>query len=892
MRKMTANEIRQMWLDFFIAKHHHFLKPVSLIPVDDPSLLWINSGVATLKPYFDGRKTPPASRLTNAQKAIRTNDIENVGVTARHQTMFEMLGNFSIGDYFKKDAIHFAWELLTSPEWFAIDPAKLYITVYEKDDEAYRIWTEEIGIHPDHIFKMGRDTNFWDVGQGPCGPNTEMFFDRGGQWDPEHLGIKLLSQDLENDRYIEIWNVVFSQFNNDGTNHYTELPRKNIDTGAGLERLASIFQGTPTNFETDLFFPTIQAVEKMSDQKYSLENYQNPTPEQTAINTAFKVIADHVRAVAFAIADGAFPSNKDRGYVIRRLIRRANVYGRKLGIDKAFLYKLVPNVVDAMGEFYPDLKTKEELITKTIQDEENKFLKTLTKGYEQLTSLLEKNHELSAADGLFLFESFGFPVELSAEIAAEQGIKFDFKAYEALLEKTREQSREARTNIQAWNQQNALFTQLKGLETEFVGYDTLSVDQAKVIYMFQGQTPVDRLLTQGFVILDKTPFYGEKGGQIGDHGTLVIADGTEIPVIDTQLGPNGETIHEVKLTDGSLELGVTVQAKVNPTRRAATMKNHSGTHLLLAALRTVLGDSVVQSGSYNDPAGLRMDFSYDQQISPDQIAQINDLVNAKIAESIPCEIYFTNLEEAIKKYHALAFFTEKYHDIVRVVKFGDFSSELCGGTHVHNSHDIEEFLITGWESKGAGVYRIKALTSHDAIQAYVHGLIAADKVQIDSWKEVYETEKALVNDAKLEKLFQEFEALPIEANSLTKAHELLEAIKLAYRHWQKLVEDQKFQAKLAALKNVQPVKNADGINEIKLELQDFTMPELKQLVDDYRNQFTDSIVILKSQTAHGNFIVVGVSASLQQNYSAIEIFKNLPENPKGGGNKNLAQGKY
>lgn len=893
MKQLTSNQIRQMWLDFFMTKGHHFVEPVSLIPVNDPSLLWINSGVATLKPYFDGRKTPPSKRLTNSQKAIRTNDIENVGVTARHQTMFEMLGNFSIGDYFKKGAIQFAWELLTSKEWFNIPVEKLYITVFDEDTETYELWTKEIGIPTNHIFKMGRETNFWDVGQGPCGPNTEIFFDRGEVWDPKHLATKLLSDDLENDRYIEIWNIVFSQFNNDGTNHYTELPRKNIDTGAGLERLTSIFQNTPTNFETDLFLPTIKKVEQLSDGfSYSLDNYFHPQDAQTRTNTAFKVIADHVRAVSFAIADGVFPSNKDRGYVLRRLIRRSSVYGGYLGIHEPFLYQLVDEVVKAMQVFYPYLVEKKALIKKTIYEEEVKFLKTLSKGFEMLENLITTKHEVSGQDALLLFESFGFPIELTIEIAANKQVKVDVEAFNELLAEVKENSRSARKNLQAWNNQNELFTKLT-VESEFIGYETLENKQAKVVYLFVDNQEVQSTKDEEvYLILDKTPFYAEKGGQAADAGYLYLKNGSKVFVDDVQQGPLGQNIHHVQLNNHELKVGDVVEARVDEEKRLLTMKNHSGTHLVHAALRQVLGNTVMQSGSYNDEHGLRMDFTYNEKITSNQLAKTETIVNQVIDLNIPREVYYTSLEEAIKKYHALAFFTEKYDEIVRIVKFGDFSCELCGGTHVESTREIENFMITKLESKGSGVYRIHCLTSNATISEYVQTLFNNYQEEVDKLMSTYHEFKEQVTSASLETKYEAVKHVVVDKQNINQLKELVDDFKQSYKEWDKQKQDVLTQLKIKPYLEVKPQVNAQGVAEIRLETKNLSMSDLKTLADVFRNKYDDLIVILFSQSNNDNFVVVAVSESLQDQYKAIEIFKNLAVHPKGGGNANLAQGKY
>lgn len=892
MKKLTANQIRKMWIDFFEKKCHHFLEPVSLIPVEDPSLLWINSGVATLKPYFDGRKTPPSPRLTNSQKAIRTNDIENVGVTARHHTMFEMLGNFSIGDYFKKEAISFAWELLTSDKWFAIPTEKLYITVFDEDVEAYEYWINDVGIKQDHIFRLSRDTNFWDVGQGPCGPNTEIFFDRGEKWDKNSIGPRLLAEDIENDRYIEIWNIVFSQFNNDGFDNYSELPRKNIDTGAGLERIASIFQDTPTNFETDIFWPTIKQVQYMCDakNKYSIENYFNENLNQTKINTAFKVIADHVRATSFAIADGVFPGNKDRGYIIRRLIRRALMKGMELGINGPFLSTLVIKVVEAMKEFYPYLIEKQKLIETTILNEEEKFLKTLSKGYEALNKMIETDKKVTGKNALLLFESYGYPIEQTIEIAEDRNVKVDIEEFNKLLEQAKNQARNARKDLKAWDKQNEVFTKIN-FESEFTGWEETKHENAKILYIFTDEKILNEASdTEVYVILDKTPFYAEKGGQAADTGYLVN-NTMRADVIDTQQGPNHQHIHKIQL-EGSVKIGDLVDAFVNEHKRTYTMKNHSGTHLIHSALREMLGETVMQSGSYNDEFGLRMDFTYNDAIKQDELLAAEKLVLEKINEKITREVHFCSMQDAINKYHALAFFTEKYDDMVRVVKFGDFSSELCGGTHVDNTIDIEDFVITGLESKGSGVYRIKCLTSKEKINEYLNTEINKLLKQIKEISNKYETTKTFVSDLKIEELIAQANNRDISKTTIFKLKTCLKSLIVAMKNHERKVDELLVTKKLEKFKAFIPNRNSEGILMINEKVNGLSIKDMKTLVDDYKNKFEEIIIILTSENTEGNYVVVGVSEKLQSNYSAIEIFKELPISPKGGGNLSLAQGKF
>ncbi len=889
MKKLSANEIRKMWLDFFKSKDHYFLEPVSLVPVEDPSLLWINSGVATLKPYFDGRMNPPSPRLTNSQKSIRTNDIENVGVTARHQTMFEMLGNFSIGDYFKKEAIDFAWELLTSPKWFDINPNLLYITVFNEDKEAYDVWTKVIKIKEDHIFKGTRDTNFWDVGQGPCGPNTEIFFDRGEKWDPKKIGSKLLKDDIENDRYIEIWNIVFSQFNNDGNNNYTELPRKNIDTGAGFERLVSIFQEAPTNFETDIFFPTIQEVEKMCNKefRYSIENYYNENKEQTKINTAFKVIADHVRAAVFAISDGVFPGNKDRGYIIRRLIRRSSVYGRKLGIKESFLYKLVDNVIQAMKDFYPYLIEKKDMVKEVIKQEELRFLKTLSKGYEHLESIIKAEKKVTGKNALLLFESFGFPIELTTEIANEANVKIDLKSYEKLLEDAKQLARNSRKDDKAWNKQSAILTGLK-VESEFVGYDLEECD-SKVNFIFEDEKKLESVTNKVvFITLTKTPFYAEKGGQAADNGYLIDSQDNRHLVMDVKTGPNGQHIHKVQV-NGTLKNGDIVKAIIDSEKRFYTMKNHSGTHILQAALQEVLGKDALQNGSYNDENGLRIDISYNRLPTPEEVAKIHSVIAREIKREIPREIIHCSLKEAIEKHNALALFTEKYGKNVRVIKFGSFSCELCGGTHVANTKDIEDLLITNVESKGSGVFRYHAVTSHKEVSSYLEQLFNKQKLEIQVLIDKFNRFKLKVKNDSIEKEINKIMSLKASKENLVIIKQKVNDLKNSFKIYQKEIEEILIEEKLLKYSDVIPVKK-EHKNLIELETNNLEMKEMKFLSDKLQNKFENLIIMLWN--TNEKIFIVSVNDKIAKDNRAIDLFNNNKKfKVKGGGNDTFAQGK-
>ena len=699
MKKLTADQIRQMWLDFFKSKGHHIEPGSSLIPINDPTLLWINAGVAALKKYFDGSEIPPSRRITNAQKSIRTNDIEHVGHTARHHTFFEMLGNFSIGDYFRKEAIAFASELLFDDKWFAFSKEKLYITYHPDDLETKKEWLSH-GVSEDHLIAM--DDNFWEIGAGPCGPDTEMFYDRGVKYDPQGLGIKLLKEDIENDRYVEIWNIVFSQFNSEPgkpRSEYKELPSKNIDTGAGLERFACIFQETDSNFETDLFWPIIQKTEKISKHKY--ENNK----------LAFRVIADHIRTITFALADGEMFSNEGRGYVLRRLLRRAERYGRVININHPFLFELVDVVRDIMKVYYPYIANKEELIIKMIKGEEEKFLKTLANGETLLLKNIEGVKLLSAEDMFRLYDTFGFPKELTVEICHEHGVEVDMEGFNKLMDAQKERARQARGEIQSMNRQS--FDLMKcTIPSEFI-YQTEPLE-AKVVALFVDGVQVDSISDNGEVMLDKTNFYAESGGQVSDSGTLENSS-VALKVIGVNKAPNKQHLHHVEVMFGEVKVGDTLTAKVDQEKRLKTMRNHSSVHLLQKALSEVLGDHIAQHGSFVCDEYSRFDFNHFEKISSEQLNEIERKVNQWISQAIPNDTQVLPVDEA-KKLGAKALFNDKYGDVVRVVCFGDVSKEFCGGTHVKNTEDIGIFAIEFEESIAAGIRRIQARTSAGAYE--------------------------------------------------------------------------------------------------------------------------------------------------------------------------------
>lgn len=749
MKQLTSAQVRQMWLDFWKSKGHSVEPSANLVPVNDPTLLWINSGVATLKKYFDGSVIPENPRITNAQKAIRTNDIENVGKTARHHTMFEMLGNFSVGDYFRDEAITWGFELLTSPEWFDFPKDKLYMTYYPDDKDTYNRWIS-LGVEPSHLIPI--EDNFWEIGAGPSGPDTEIFFDRGEDFDPDHVGIKLLAEDIENDRYIEIWNIVLSQFNADPAvprSEYKELPHKNIDTGAGLERLVAVMQGAKTNFETDLFMPIIREIEKLSGKTY----------DPDGDNMSFKVIADHIRSLSFAIGDGALPGNEGRGYVLRRLLRRAVMHGRRLGINETFLYKLVPTVGKIMESYYPEVLEKREFIEKIVRREEETFARTIDAGSNMLDQLLA---DLKAAgkdtvegkDIFKLYDTYGFPVELTEELAEDKGFKIDHAGFEAAMKEQQERARASVVKGGSMGMQSETLSSITEESvfsyTEEVLDSTLSViiaDNERTEAVSEGQV---------LLVFAKTPFYAEMGGQVADHGVIKNDKGDIVArVTDVKKAPNGQALHTVDVL-ASLSVGTTYTLEIDSKRRHSVIKNHTATHLLHAALHHVIGEHATQAGSLNEEGFLRFDFTHFEAVTADELRQIEEEVNQQIWNAIPVKTVETDIDTA-KSMGAMALFGEKYGKNVRVVTIGDYSIELCGGTHVSNTAEIGIFKIVKEEGIGSGTRRILAVTGKEAFEAYrqeEEDLKAiAETLKVPQLKEV--TKKVVSLQEQLHKLQKE-----------------------------------------------------------------------------------------------------------------------------------------
>ncbi len=712
------NELREMFLKFFESKGHLRLPSFSLIPQNDASLLLINSGMAPMKPWFTGEEEPPRHRVCTCQKCIRTGDIENIGKTARHGTYFEMLGNFSFGDYFKKEAIPYAWEFLTSPEWVGLDPERLYPSVFAgnettpADDEAFRIWHEVIGIPEERVFKFGKEDNFWEHGSGPCGPCSEIYYDRGEQWGCGKPGCTV---GCDCDRYIEVWNVVFSQFDNDGEGHYEELKQKNIDTGMGLERLACVCQGVASLFDVDTVMNITNKVSEITHAHYG---------ESKDKDVSLRVITDHIRSATFMICDGVLPSNEGRGYVLRRLLRRAARHGKLLGVNEPFLYTVCDTVIHENEGHYPELRERQDYITKVIRVEEENFAKTIDGGLKIFSDMLcghqEKQEKtFSGADAFKLYDTYGFPVDLTLEMVEEQGMTLDEAEFHKQMDEQRQRARKAREALGDLGWAGVEFGK-DVPETEFVGYDQNAVMDAKVVALVVENELAEALMpgVEGIVVLDKTPFYAEMGGQVADHGQIARSgeDGLLFEVTDVQKNKGGKYMHYGKLMEGSIKVGGTVYASINKERRQAIMRAHSATHLLDAALRSVLGDHVHQSGSLVEPDHLRFDFTHFSALTPKELGRVSAIVNDMVLMGSDVTTEVLPIEEAKKK-GAIALFGEKYGDTVRVVSMGDgFSVEFCGGTHLDNTAKVGVFHITSEFSVAAGVRRVEATTGRVSLE--------------------------------------------------------------------------------------------------------------------------------------------------------------------------------
>ena len=701
MEKYGLNQLREMFLQFFEGKGHLRLPSFSLIPQGDASLLLINSGMAPMKPYFKGEKEPPRHRVCTCQKCIRTGDIENIGKTARHGTYFEMLGNFSFGDYFKREAIHWSWEFLTSPDWVGLDPNRLYPSIYVEDDEAFDIWNKEIGIAPERIFRFGKEDNFWEHGAGPCGPCSEIYYDRGEKYG---CGKPDCTVGCDCDRYIEVWNNVFSQFDNDGEGHYTELKQKNIDTGMGLERLAVVCQDVDSLFDVDTVMNITHKVSELTGAYYGKSH---------KMDVSLRVITDHIRSATFMICDGVLPSNEGRGYVLRRLLRRASRHGKLLGVNEPFLYAVIDTVIHENECQYPELREKQAYITRVVKTEEENFAKTIDAGMKIFNDMLSEHKAkgestFSGADAFKLYDTYGFPIDLTIEMCGDEVMTVDEDGFKKLMQEQRVRAREARAALGDLGWAGVSFGK-EISETVFEGYDKQQI-QAKVLAIvadgeFREEIPAG---TEAIVVLDRTTLYAEMGGQVADHGTL-SAEGLCFIVNDVQKNKGGKYMHTGVLQEGVLKLGDTVTAAYDAKRRSAIARAHSATHLLQKALRDTLGDHVHQAGSLVEPDFLRFDFTHFSAVTPDELKQVEEAVNAAILEGLSVDTKEMPIEEA-RKSGATALFGEKYGDVVRVVSMGDYSVELCGGTHLSNTAKAGLFHISSEGSVASGVRRIEATT--------------------------------------------------------------------------------------------------------------------------------------------------------------------------------------
>ncbi|AMY04631.1 alanine--tRNA ligase [Staphylococcus condimenti] len=854
MKQLKASEIRQNFIDYFKEQGHMVEPSAPLVPIDDDSLLWINSGVATLKKYFDGREIPKKPRIVNSQKAIRTNDIENVGFTARHHTFFEMLGNFSIGDYFKREAIEFAWEFLTSDRWMGMEPEKLYVTIHPEDTEAYDLWHDVIGLEESRIIRI--EGNFWDIGEGPSGPNTEIFYDRGPEYGEDDPAEEMYPGG-ENERYLEVWNLVFSEFNHNKDHTYTPLPNKNIDTGMGLERMASIAQNVRTNYETDLFMPIIEDVEKISGKKYQ---------ENAEQDVAFKVIADHIRTIAFAIGDGALPANEGRGYVLRRLLRRAVRFSQSLDINEPFMYQLVDTVADIMEPYYPEVKQKADFIKRVIKSEEERFHETLEEGLAILNDMIKDakagGNVINGKEAFKLYDTYGFPIELTEEIADNEGLTVDMKTFEAEMQKQRDRARQARQKSESMQIQSEVLKNIKTQST-FTGYEVMD-QNTKITDIIVNGERVEKADAGDtvFFVLEATPFYAVSGGQVADQGT-VSNENFEIEVTEVTKAPNGQNLHKGVVQFGQVSEGAEVEASVNHADRRDIKKNHSATHLLHAALKEVLGDHVNQAGSLVEGDRLRFDFSHFGPVTEEELEQVERRVNEEIWKGIDVTIKEMPIEEA-KASGAMALFGEKYGDIVRVVDMSPFSIELCGGIHVQNTSEIGLFKIVSESGTGAGVRRIEALTGKAAF-------LYLESVQ-NKFKAVKQQVKAKEDDQVAEKVTQLIDNEKQLHKQLEQRNQEITALKMGS------IDDQ--------------IEEINGLKVLALQVDAENAKSLRQTMDDFKSKLQDTVIILASDVGEKVALVATVPKAETDKVKAGDLIKNMAPvvGGKGGGRPDMAQG--
>ena len=849
MQYRGLNELREMYLSFFESKGHLRLPSFSLIPQNDASLLLINSGMAPMKPYFTGEQEPPCRRVTTCQKCIRTGDIENVGKTARHGTYFEMLGNFSFGDYFKREAIHWSWESLTSPEWVGIDPDRLYPSIYVDDDEAFEIWNKEIGIPAERIFRFGKEDNFWEHGSGPCGPCSEIYYDRGEEFGCHKPGCTV---GCDCDRYMEVWNNVFSQFNNDGHGNYTELKQKNIDTGMGLERLACVVQGVGSLFEVDTVRNIMKHIERIAGVEYHKD-------EKTDIS--LRVITDHIRSTAMMVCDGVIPSNEGRGYVLRRLLRRAARHGKLLGINRPFLSEVLDTVIAENKDHYPELEQKSDYIHKVIEMEEARFDATIDSGLSILGDMItavkaEGKTELPAADAFKLYDTYGFPIDLTLEILEEQGMTTDREGFDVLMNEQRVRAREDRKKMGdlGWASENLGLD--KSIKTRFDGY-TIYDEKATVLAIVANGEVAGSAATgdRVTIVLDHTPFYAEMGGQVADHGLLTNEKGLSVRISDVQKTKDGKFMHIGVVESGVIAVDDIVTAAIDTARRQAIARSHTATHLLQKALRMVLGTHVEQAGSYTDADHVRFDFTHFAAVTPEELNQIEDIVNDAIFAAYPVITEEMPIDEA-KKRGAMALFGEKYGTVVRVVQAGDFSIELCGGTHLTNTAQAGMFKIISESSVAAGVRRIEALTGKGVLNF------------------LQEKQSLILNAAQALK---------------TTPHDLLDKVEQVLgelRDSNKMVEH--LNTKVANMQMIDLFnlsRDVKGVNVIAAKLEDVTPDMLRIMGDQIKSKAPKMVAVLSTVLDNGkiNFLCVCGAEAVKAGAHAGKIIKEVAKMCGGGG---------
>jgi len=869
----TSKEIRQMYIDFFVKHDHKVIDSSSLIPKDDPSLLWNNAGVTPIKKYFDGSVIPDSNRLVSYQKCLRTNDIESVGDDTHH-TFFEMLGNFSIGDYFKKEAIEMSYELLTSKDYFNIDINKIYVTIYPDDEEAYSIW-KSLGLSDDHIIRL--EGNFWEIGEGPCGPDSEIFYDRGPEYDKDNIGIKLLKEEIENNRYVEIWNNVFSQYNSkEGLNReqYPELPKKNIDTGMGFERIVMVLQNKNSSYDTDLFMPIISEIEKLCNKTYDSSK-------------EFRIIADHIRAIVFAISDGALFSNEGRGYVLRRLLRRAVRQGRKLGVNDTFMYKLVDIVVINMKYAYNNLDNNVEYIKSIVLKEEELFNKTLVSGEKRLNELMNNSSDkvISGEEVFKLYDTYGFPFELTNEILSENGYLVNKDEFDKYMDNQKNLARQARNNEYSMNIQNEELINFKDV-SKFIGYTNDECD-CKVIGMFKDNKLVSKCDDECYIMLSETPFYAEMGGQINDTG-IIYNDDVKMNVLSVLSAPNKQHMHLVSI-DGIINVGDSIKCKINVNRRRSIEKNHSATHLLHKALKEVIDGNIYQCGSRVDEYSLRFDFSYSKKITDEDIINVESKVNEYIKNNSDVIINEDSLENA-RKNNVTALFDEKYEDVVRIVNIGDYA-ELCGGTHVKNTSEIIAFAIKSLENKGLNVYRIEATTDNN-IENQLYEKIKTYNIEmiklLEKSKKIIDS--ALKDGIELKLDIKIDNSKPKSYSDIIFNRDEVNNVRIKVNELENKYFDIKSKKALENIKYFEDkiVKNND-FDYLIMKIDNYDINVLKQIIDVLINKMNNGFIFI-ANIVNDNVNYISKSNNININSGELIKIASTRSKGNGGGSHSFGQG--